>query len=112
MSGPMPKSSTQKQAKSPADSMGGVSPPTCKGARSGPFACQRIPSLLACFYSATLAWNLSAVDRRAIFQEVEHGSPFAGIWNVWVRVLEMYPDRYSRSSADRVVDAYRRHRRL
>jgi hypothetical protein len=49
---------------------------------------------------------------RAIFQEVEHGSPFAGIWNVWVRVLEMYPDRYSRSSADRVVDAYRRHRRL
>ena len=62
MSGPMPKSSTQKQAKSPADSMGGVSPPTCKGARSGPFACQRIPTLLACFYSATLAWNLSAVD--------------------------------------------------
>ena len=62
MSAPMPKSSTQKQAKSPADSMGGVSPPTCKGARSGPFACQRIPTLLACFYSATLAWNLSAVD--------------------------------------------------
>ena len=35
---------------------------TCKGARSGPFACQRRHALLACFYSATLAWNYSAVD--------------------------------------------------
>ena len=36
---------------------------TCKGARSGPFACQRRHALLACFYSATLAWNYSAVDK-------------------------------------------------
>src|SRR5450759_4667795 len=34
-------------------------------ARSGPFACRRIPASLACFYSATLAWILSAVDTRA-----------------------------------------------
>ena len=39
---------------------------TCKGARSGPVACQRRHALLACFYSATLAWNYSAVDRCAL----------------------------------------------
>lgn len=38
------------------------SPPTRQGARSGPLACRRTLALLACFYSATLAWNLSAVD--------------------------------------------------
>jgi len=38
------------------------SPPTCKGARSGPFACPRILAPLACFYFATLAGFCSAVD--------------------------------------------------
>ena len=35
---------------------------TYKGARSGPFVCQRRHALLSHFYSATLAWNYSAVD--------------------------------------------------
>ena len=42
---------------------------TCKGARSGPFACQRRHALLACFYSATLAWNYSAVDNKGLESE-------------------------------------------
>ena len=37
-------------------------PLTCKGPRSGPFACQLTISPVACFYSATLAWNPTAVD--------------------------------------------------
>ena len=37
-------------------------PLLCKGPRSGPFAQQRTTTALACFYSATLAWNATAVD--------------------------------------------------
>jgi len=39
-------------------------PLLCKGPRSGPFAQQRTTTALACFYSATLAWNATAVDIR------------------------------------------------
>jgi hypothetical protein len=35
---------------------------TCEGAQSGPFACPSTVPSMACFYSATLAWNCSAVD--------------------------------------------------
>ena len=37
-------------------------PLLCKGPRSGPFAQRRTTTALACFYSATLAWNPTAVD--------------------------------------------------
>ena len=37
-------------------------PTTDKGPRSGPFPCRRLSTSLACFYSAPLAWNCSAVD--------------------------------------------------
>jgi hypothetical protein len=45
--------------------------------RSGPFACRRIPASLACFYSATLAWILSAVD--SFFQSVDGGTNWTPI---------------------------------
>ncbi len=38
-------------------------PLLCKGPRSEPFAQQRTTTALACFYSDTLAWNATAVDR-------------------------------------------------
>ncbi len=51
---------------------------TCKGARSGPFACQRRHALLACFYSATLAWNYSAVDTRHSGSAMQERGKMAG----------------------------------
>jgi len=41
-------------------------PLLCKGPRSGPFAQQRTTTALACFYSATLAWNSTAVDTHSL----------------------------------------------
>ena len=40
-------------------------PLLCKGPRSGPFAQQRTTTATACFYSATLAWNATAIDTGA-----------------------------------------------
>ena len=57
--------STPKPAKSPRHSPRKFSPPTSKGARSGPFACRRSRPNWPGFTPPLSAWNCSAVDIRA-----------------------------------------------
>ena len=54
-------------------------PLLCKGPRSGPFAQQRTTTALACFYSATLAWNATAVDTGEIWTNGQREALVAGI---------------------------------